>query len=210
MFKKLLPTNVLILLFTGSTAIVCIYVTESYPSQKEGSKEMLTERPILKRIVGEQVSPEESNSTETNKPLITTENLRVTESTPHGAKQVSQVAPPPPSPVLPNASRIIATVLKYSVWLPGSLQHTMPRLPPDQTLYSLRVEIQTSEPENKELDSLARSGIVIEAFSSDVLASDLVGKKIKATLKLTGDTRGVRWWISNVRVLPRRDSNGSS
>lgn len=102
----------------------------------------------------------------------------------------------------PNASRVFATVRKYSVWPPGSLQNTRPPVPPDQTLYSLTVEIHTSAPEKSDLDSLARPGVVIEAFSADVLGTDLVGKRIEATLELTGDTRGVRWRISNVRVLP--------
>ena len=118
------------------------------------------------------------------------------------AHQVSQVAPPPPAPVPPNASRITATVLNYSLWPPGSLKNTLPPVPPDQTLYSLRVEIHTSGPENPGFPSLARLGMVIEAFSSDLLARGLVDKKIEATLKLTGDTSGVRWWISNVRTLP--------
>ena len=114
----------------------------------------------------------------------------------------SQVAPPPPAPVPPNASRVSATVRTRTLWSPGSLQNTTPPVPPDQTLYSLKVEVHTSVPQNLDLDSLAQPGIVIEAFSSEVLPSELVGKKIRATLKLTGDTQGVRWWISNVRVLP--------
>lgn len=118
------------------------------------------------------------------------------------AEPTPQAAPPPPAPVPPNASRITATVLKYSVWLPGSLRDTMPPVPPDRTLYSFMVEIHTSDPENAGLDSLARPGVVIEAFSPDVLASDLVGREIQATLTLTGDTHGVRWQIANVRVLP--------
>ncbi len=118
------------------------------------------------------------------------------------SQQPPQVAPPPPAPVPPNASRITASVVRHSVWPPGSLHGPLPPVPADQTLYSLRVEIHTSAPENSELPSLARNGIVIEAFSSDTLAAGLVEKKIEATLKLTGDTRGVRWWISNVRALP--------
>ena len=117
-------------------------------------------------------------------------------------RRVAQVVPPPPAPVPPNASCITATVRKQSVWPPGSLQNTTPPVPPNRTLYSLTLEIHTSDPENAGLDSLARPGGVIETFSSDVLASDVVGKKIKATLKLTGDTRGVRWQIANVHVLP--------
>jgi len=75
-------------------------------------------------------------------------------------------------------------------------------VPPDHTLYSLTIDIRTADPETSGLDSLARPGIVIEAFSSEELAADLVGKNITATLELTGDTRGVRWRLSNIHVLP--------
>ncbi len=119
-----------------------------------------------------------------------------------GRQTLSQMAPPPPAPVPPNASRVTATVRKYAVLPPGSLKKTLPLVSPDQTLYSLTVEIHTSQPENSGLESFARPGTIIEAFSTDEFASDLVGKKIEATLSLTGDTRGVRWQISKVRTLP--------
>lgn len=117
------------------------------------------------------------------------------------AQQGSGLPPPNPAPVPPNASRVTGSVLKYSFWSPGTLQNTTPPLPSDQAFYSLRMEIYTSRPENPELQDLSGPGMVIEAFCSDILTSDLVGKKIEATLKLTGDTRGVRWWIANVRSL---------
>lgn len=118
------------------------------------------------------------------------------------AEQAFQAAPPPPAPVPPNSSRILATVLKHAVWPPGSLQNTRPPVPPDQTFYSLTMEIHTADPEQPGLDSLARPGLVIEAFSSDMLTPDLVRRQINATVKLRGDTRGVRWWISNVHARP--------
>jgi len=109
--------------------------------------------------------------------------------------------PAPPTPVPPNASHITATILEYKVWPPGSLQDMMPSISSNEPIYSVKVEVYTSEPESSELLNMAVPGTVYEAFSSDVLTSDLVGKKIEATLKLTGDTRGVRWWISNVRLI---------
>jgi hypothetical protein len=114
---------------------------------------------------------------------------------------ISQGTQPPPGPVPPNASRITGMVIKVSVWPPGSFQNSLPRVPPDQTFYSIQVEIQTSDPEDTQSDNLARPGSVIEAFSLTTLGYDLVGKKIIATLKLTGDTRGVRWLISNVQIF---------
>lgn len=119
-----------------------------------------------------------------------------------GVHTVSQLTPPPPARVPSNASRVSATVLKYDVWLPGSRPNTPPPVPPDQTLYSLVIEIHTAAPERAGLDSRAQPGMVIEVFSPEALPSDLPGKKIEATMELTGDTQGVRWRIANIRVLP--------
>ena len=106
---------------------------------------------------------------------------------------------PPPAPVRPNASRITGNVLKYSVWPPGSLKGKKPPVPPDQTLYSFRLEILTSDRVSPELGHHAwPPGIVIETFSTEALSPDLVGKKIEAILMITGDTDGMRWFISNI------------
>jgi hypothetical protein len=78
----------------------------------------------------------------------------------------------------------------------------MPPVPPDGPLYSLRVEIHTAEPQSAHLDSLAQPGSIVEVFSAELLPSKLVGEQIQAILTLTGDTRGRRWWVSNIHVLP--------
>jgi hypothetical protein len=109
---------------------------------------------------------------------------------------------PAPASVPPNGSDITASVLKVSVRPAGSVQGVTPPGPGDHILYSIRLRIQTSAREKSELPNMVRQGIVIEAFAYDVLASILVNTKIRATLRLTGDTRGVRWWISNPRMLP--------
>jgi hypothetical protein len=113
-----------------------------------------------------------------------------------------QGGPPPPSSVPDNASIVTATVRNYSIWPPGSLAKTLPPVASGETLHSVTLEIVASQPEGSELDSLAVPGAVVEAFSQTPLRSDLVGKQVKATLKLRGDTRGVRWWISNIRLVP--------
>ena len=118
------------------------------------------------------------------------------------AQQEAPGPPPPPGPVPPNASHITATVLSHSLWPPGSLRDALPPVPPEQTLYSLRVAIYTVKPESAQLDSLAQPGSIVEVFSAELLPSELVGKQIRATLTLTGDTRGRRWWVSNIHVLP--------
>ncbi len=40
-----------------------------------------------------------------------------------GARKLFRVVQPPPAPVPPNASRVTATVLEYSIWPPSSLQN---------------------------------------------------------------------------------------
>jgi hypothetical protein len=117
--------------------------------------------------------------------------------------RLSQALPPPPSPVPPNTSRITGTVLKHSVWPPGSLRHATPPLLSEDIVYSLALEVGTSRPERQGAMGLAQSGSVIEVFSvSAGVTPDLIGKKIQATVTLTGDTRGTRWWLSDMSVLP--------
>lgn len=125
----------------------------------------------------------------------------VAQPTPVGDRsERTQPTPPPPRQVFLNASRVTATVNNYSVWPPGSLKGKNPPVPPNQTLYSFTLEILTSARESPELESYAWPlGIVIEAFSAKPLPPDLIGKKIEATLMLTGEPRhGMRWLISNV------------
>lgn len=106
----------------------------------------------------------------------------------------------PPLPVPLNASRVTATVLEYSVWPPGSLSDAKPPILSDETVYSVKVKIHTSEQVRSDLEYFAVPGTTYEAFSSDVLVSDLVDKEIEASLELTGTTQDVRWWISNICV----------
>jgi hypothetical protein len=120
---------------------------------------------------------------------------------PEGAQEPARGAPPPPGLVPPNASRVVAEVLKLAVWAPGTLP-TMPRVESQQALYSLTLAIVSSTPQKSGQRNLARPGSTVEAFSSAPLARELAGKKIEGVLTLTGDTRGTRWWISNVLVLP--------
>lgn len=118
-------------------------------------------------------------------------------------REIAQAAPPALGLMPRNASRITAKVIKYTVWPPGSLGGTRPAVRPNQTLYSLVLEIQTSAPVQADLSSVAEPGSVIEAFSFDVLPAGLMGKMIEAIVQLTGDTMGTRWQVSNIRVLDR-------
>ena len=114
----------------------------------------------------------------------------------------SEAVPPSPVPVPPNVSHVLAIVRKISPWSPGALRGVRPPIALDRTFYSLTLEIVASRAERPEVENLARPGGAIEAFSAEVPPETLLFQRIEATLTLTGDTRGVRWWIYDIRELP--------
>jgi hypothetical protein len=116
--------------------------------------------------------------------------------------RIAQITPPAFAEIPPNTSQIMARVIKRSVWPPGSLANVVPAVRPDRTMYSVTIQIETSAPAIPSVSSLAQVGSVIEAFSSEKLPEELVGKKIGAVLELTGNTQGTRWVISEIRVDP--------
>lgn len=111
-------------------------------------------------------------------------------------------APAPPGPAPPNASRIVADVLKRSVWAPGTLP--VPPLPsnPDRSVSSVTLSVVSSRAEAPEYENLMLPGSTVEAFSCSVVPPELTGKRIEAVATLAGDTRATRWWVSEIRVLP--------
>ncbi|MCI2429053.1 hypothetical protein LM604_00145 [Candidatus Acetothermia bacterium] len=104
--------------------------------------------------------------------------------------------PPPPAPIVPNASLVTAHVLKYSIWN-GRLLSAQP----ESTLYSLVLEVLTSEPVSTDLPNLIKAGEIIEAFANEVLSPELFGKRIKAVVRLMGDERGQRFWIRDISIV---------
>lgn len=84
------------------------------------------------------------------------------------------------------------------MWPPGSLVGTQPAVRPNRTLYSLTLDVVSAAPAAPTLESLARPGTVIEAFSSEPLSADLVGTTVTAVVELTGTTQGTRWLISAI------------
>ena len=98
----------------------------------------------------------------------------------------------------PNGSRVTATVRQRVVWPPGSLAGTRPAVRPDRTWYSVTLDIVSAAPAAPTLENLARPGTVIDVFSSEPLAAELVGRTIAARVELTGTTQGTRWVISEI------------
>jgi hypothetical protein len=91
---------------------------------------------------------------------------------------------------------VTAHVLKYSIWN-GRLLSAQP----ESTLYSLVLEVLTSEPVSTDLPNLIKAGEIIEAFANEVLSPELFGKRIKAVVRLMGDERGQRFWIRDISIV---------
>jgi hypothetical protein len=120
---------------------------------------------------------------------------------PTALAQDSHAAPPVPTRAGANGTRVTAVVLGRRVWPPGSLENVRPLLPATRTFYSLELKIETAEAVNNEVSNL-EAGRTIDAFSAQTIPVELVGKIIKATITLTGDTEGVRWMLEQFEPIP--------
>ena len=107
---------------------------------------------------------------------------------------------PAPGPPPPNGSRVTATVVARHATPPAD--KTEVRDEPPQPAMSLELDVTRSEP-LPGLEHLARAGQKITAFSGTAMSADVVGRRVEATLRLTGDTRnGFRWIIDTLTLLP--------
>jgi hypothetical protein len=104
------------------------------------------------------------------------------------------------APLIPNASRIRARVVKYSIW-----DATLVSPQSHQTLYSLVLDVCGSEKVENEV-SLVKPGERIEAFSRDALSADLFGRTIRSVVRARGDERGQRFWLRDIQLLSPADS----
>lgn len=98
------------------------------------------------------------------------------------------------APLISNASRIRARVVKYSIWdaaLVGSRGQ--------QAFYSLVLDVCASEKAGQAA-SLVRVGDRIEAFSQTPLSADLFGQTIQSTVRARGDEKGQRFWLREIRL----------
>jgi hypothetical protein len=108
--------------------------------------------------------------------------------------------PPPPAAVPPNGSVIVATVLKVRMVPAESVCPNIFPKPLNRSMYSIQLKIRTAEPKAEGLQQLARVGMTIDALYIETPPSDLTGKTVRANLALAGDTRGVQWIISDIRM----------
>jgi len=98
------------------------------------------------------------------------------------------------APLIPNASRIRARVVKYSIWDAALVSSR-----DQQAIYSLVLDVCASEKVGQAA-SLVKVGDRIEAFSRAPLSGDLFGKTIQSTVRASGDERGQRFWLRDVRL----------
>ena len=94
-------------------------------------------------------------------------------------------------PIIPNQSRIIGTVVAYTI-----LSSEFVGVVPHQTLYQLGVLIESSEGVSAYPDLLANSeGGVVEVLSKVELAPCLYGKIVQAEVRRSGDEFGQSTWL---------------
>jgi len=99
-------------------------------------------------------------------------------------------------PVAPNDSIITAKVLEYSI-----LNSTLEEIEPEQILYSLRVLVVSSEDVNGKVNfTQSKIGQVIKVYSKKMLSAILFGKVIEANVSFSGDERGGKYWIRNIKL----------
>lgn len=94
---------------------------------------------------------------------------------------------PPEAPIAPNASVITGRVLQYQV----TLGHQK----------TLMVEVLTVDSLSAEPLSFVSPGQVVEALTKANLSADVVGQRIRATARWTGDEWGQQLWLYDVEVL---------
>ena len=102
----------------------------------------------------------------------------------------AQPAPPgggaPPGTALgvfpPNATRVTARVRQVS----GD---------------TLTLEIEDARQARADLPMGPANG-TIQVVSREPLPAGLAGRRIEATVSLTGDTQASRWFVSDIRMLP--------
>lgn len=97
----------------------------------------------------------------------------------------------------PDDSIITARVLEYTI-----LNSTLEGIEPEQILYSLRVLVMSSQSvEGKANFSRSQVNQVIRVYSQEMLSPVLFGKTIELNLFLSGDERGGKYWIRNIRMI---------
>lgn len=94
-------------------------------------------------------------------------------------------------------------MLDQKTWPPESLRGMRPAVPAGATLYSVTIAVQAAKQNLPEVVRAAGPGMEIEAFSAVPFPSALTGRRIAATVELTGTTLGRRWMVTQIEELPQ-------
>ena len=100
-------------------------------------------------------------------------------------------------PVIPNVALIKGIVLECEAMSSNQLG-----MQPEQTIYRLTVQIESSEDVGKMHNLLKeKQGKNIAFYTKKPLPSDIQKKRIKARVSFKGDERSGRWWLHEIEIL---------
>ena len=100
-------------------------------------------------------------------------------------------------PVIPNVALIKGIVLESR-----EISSTLLDIQPEQTMYRLTIQIESSE-EVGEMPNLLKGeqGKDIAFYTKKPLPLDILRKRIRAKVSYRGDERGGRWWVDKIEIL---------
>jgi len=100
-------------------------------------------------------------------------------------------------PVIPNVALIKGIVLECE-----AMSSTQLGMQPEQTIYRLTVQIESSEDVGQMPNLLKeKQGKEITFYTKKSLPSDILKKRIKARVSFRGDERGGLWWVHEIEIL---------
>ncbi len=102
-----------------------------------------------------------------------------------------------PVPVMPNEAVVEGVVSEYAI-----VSSRLAGFQPEQTLYRLTVNIESSESlDDKPNFFLDKNGQDIKFYSKEKLSPELFGKRIRAKARFAGDERGKVCWMHDIKII---------
>lgn len=100
-------------------------------------------------------------------------------------------------PVIPNVALIKGIVLESK-----EISSTLLDIQPEQTMYKLTIQIESSEDVGEMPNFLkGEQGKDIDFYTKKPLPLDILRKRIRAKVSYRGDERGGRWWVDKIEIL---------
>ena len=107
---------------------------------------------------------------------------------------LSQAGPPPPGRVPSYAAVVTATAARPVRWPPGSLAGRYPPFDSDRVYSSVQLRIVSWRQDPPGQTEILHVDQLIEAYCVGNL-SDATNQRVTVRLRMSGDTRGVRWTL---------------